>query len=926
MNELDGNSNQENDYPKDLYKRITDLENKVEALQKYEAFFHHTPLPFIIINAKNGEVVDVNDAFLQVTESKDKQIIGNTTSDSIISKESSLKIANSYRKTNQVKDVEIEFKDSKNNTKYISVYLFHKKLNNEAYNFSSFVDITEKKIINKLLKESEENYKNLADFAPFGIIINSKNKLLYINQLASDIIGLNNTESIIGKSLLDVVHKDSVKFVKERMLKKIADSATLIEEKFVRSNGDVIWIELTAKNIIYFGHPSVIVFFRDISKRISLLNSIRERDEKIRLIYESSIDAIIQTNNEGDILLFNHAAESLFKYKAGEILYKNISDLIDFNNLPQKSILSLFYKNQINNQIKKGVRGEQFFKRKDGTAFLGDISIFTGNTDNGIYVVATIKDITEIKADKLKLEESEKNYRLLVETMNDGVIKTDLDYKIMFANSRAAEILGYSLNELIEKNGYEILFSQEEIDFIKNKNRLFNLSDNYEIRLKKKDGSFIWVLISGSLIYDSKNIVGGYIAVFSDVTLKKTTEFELRHYQQFLERIIENIPVSLVVKDAKTGVFKIWNKTAEKMFGIPKSEAIGKTDYDFFKKEQADIFTQKDLEVFVQTEPVEIDEQYIDIINKKTRIITHTIKVPLLNEKGLPESVIVFSEDITERKHNEDEKNKLYEDLFQSKRILEENSQNIMKLNKELSESEKKLKDSLNAKNKFFGIIAHDLRSPITGFLQLTKLLTEEINNITLSELNEISRTIYLSADKLYKLLENLLEWSFIQQDQIIYSPKKLNLLEAINDVFQYFDQLAKDKKISIDTNISPEICIFSDPNMFETIIRNLISNAIKFSYESSIISINYNLSNEEPDKYIISVKDSGIGISNEFIPYLFKIEKKLQKTGTKSEDGSGLGLILTKEFVERNGGKIWVESKQNEGSTFFFTVNKYRL
>lgn len=925
MNELDENSNQENENPHDLYKRINDLENKVVTLQKYEAFFHNTPLPFIIINAENGNIVDANNAFLQVTESKDKQIIGKTTHDSIISKESSLKIANSFKNSNQVKDVEIEFIDSKKNTKYISIFLSHKKINNFAYNFSAIVDITEKKIINKLLKESEENYKNLADFAPFGIVINSKNKLLYINQLASDIIGLNNIESIIGKSLLDVVHKDSVKFVKERMLKKITDSTTLIEEKFVRYNGDVIWIELSSKNIIYFGHPSVIVFFRDISKRIALLNSIREKDEKIRLIYESSIDAIIQTDNVGNIILFNHAAESLFKYKANEILYKNISDLIGFNDSLQKSILSLYYKNQINNQIKQGVRGEQFFKRKDGTTFLGDISIFTGNTDNGIYVVATIKDITEIKEDKLKLEESEKNYRLLVETMNDGVIKTNLDYKIMYANSRAAEILGYSLDELIGKNGYEILFSQEEIDFIKNKNKLFNLSDNYEIKLKKKDCSYIWVLISGSLIYDSKNIVCGYIAVFSDITLKKTTEFELRHYQQFLERIIENIPVSLIVKEAKTGVFKIWNKTAEKIFGIPKSEAIGKTDYDFFKKEQADFFRQKDLEVFVQTEPVEIQEQYIDLINKKTKIITHTIKVPLLTEKGLPDSVIVFSEDITERKHNEDEKNKLYEDLYQSKHILEENSQNIMILNKELSESEKKLKDSLNAKNKFFGIIAHDLRSPITGFLQLTKLLTEEINNITLSELNEISRTIYLSADNLYKLLENLLEWSFIQQDQIIYSPKKLNLLEAINEVFQYFDQLAKDKRISIDTNISPEIFIFSDHNMFETIIRNLISNAIKFSYEGSTISINYDLSNEEPDKYIISVKDSGIGISDEFIPYLFKIEKKLQKTGTKGEDGSGLGLILTKEFVERNGGKIWVESKQNEGSTFFFTVYQYR-
>jgi len=163
-----------------------------------------------------------------------------------------------------------------------------------------------------------------------------------------------------------------------------------------------------------------------------------------------------------------------------------------------------------------------------------------------------------------------------------------------------------------------------------------------------------------------------------------------------------------------------------------------------------------------------------------------------------------------------------------------------------------------------------------------------------------------------------------VQQDQINFIPKEINLLETIKDVFQYFDQLAKDKNISIETNIAPELFIFADSNMFETIMRNLISNAIKFSYEGGKIIINCDFYDEEPNKYVISVKDSGIGISSDFIPHLFKIDKKLQRTGTKGEDGSGLGLILTKEFVARNGGKIWAKSNSNEGSTFYFTINRF--
>ncbi|MBP7498209.1 MAG: PAS domain-containing sensor histidine kinase, partial [Bacteroidales bacterium] len=841
---------------------------------------------------------------------KDKQIIGRTTSNAIISEETSLKIAESYKQSKQVKGLEIIFNNSNEQTKYISLYLHHTKLNGEEFNFLAFEDITEKKLFNTLLKESEENYRNLVDSAPFGIVILSTYEILYTNQLALDLIGLNSNDTIIGQSFIDIIHKDSAKIVKKLVskLKDLGASAHLIEERFIRNNGDIIWLECIVKLIKYSGKPAVMLFFRDISERVHLLNSIRERDEKIRLIYESSIDAIIQTNDEGNIILFNKAAEALFQYKLDEVIYKNILILINENESLHKSIVKQFFNNLIYHHIKGGARGEQTFRRKDGSSFTGEISLYTGHTENGMLINASIKDITEIKQDKLQLEESERNYRLLVETMNDGVIRTDIDYKIQFANYHAAEILGYSIEELIGKNGYEILYYQEEIDFVKNKNKLYNFSDNYEIKLKKKDGNSIWVLISGAPVYNSINVTCGYIAVFSDITLKKNTEIELRHHQQFLEQIIENIPISLSVKDAKTGAFKIWNKTAEKIFGIPKSEAIGKTDYDFFKKEQADFFRQKDLEVFKQTEPVEIKEQIIDSASKGT-ITTHTIKVPLYNENGLPDSVIVFSEDITESKKDEHEREKLYEDLFLSKRILEENSQNIMKLNEELCESEKMLKESLKAKDKFFGIIAHDLRSPLTGFLQLTKLLTDEINNITISELNEISKTIYLSAYKLYKLLENLLEWSFVQQDQIKYIPKEINLLETIKDVFQYFDQLAKDKNISIETNIAPELNIFADANMFETIMRNLISNAIKFSYEGGKIIINCDIYEEEPDKYLISVKDFGIGISRDFIPHLFKIDKKLQRTGTKGEDGSGLGLILTKEFVARNGGKIWAES-----------------
>lgn len=404
---------------------------------------------------------------------------------------------------------------------------------------------------------------------------------------------------------------------------------------------------------------------------------------------------------------------------------------------------------------------------------------------------------------------------------------------------------------------------------------------------------------------------------------QKNAELRIRRRQKNLEKIIENLPVPLIVKNIRTGEYTVCNKAAETVYDIPHNEAIGKTDYDFFSKEQADSFKEKDKEVVESREVVRIGEQLI-YSQVREEIIVNTIKIPIYDEKGEPESIVVFSEDITEKKKYEKEKESLYEDLFLSKVILEENSLNIMKLNEELISSEEKLKEALNTKNKFFTIIAHDLRSPIVGFLQLAKLLSEEINNISINDLGEISKTLYLSADKLYKLLENLLEWSFIQQSQIEIVPKRIRLLEVLNDVFQYLDQVAKNKNISIETNIEPDIYAFADQNMLDLIFRNLISNAVKFSNKGGKIIVNCDVSEKYEDKYLISVKDFGIGIDSNLAANLFRIDKRTQRVGTQGEDGSGLGLILTKEFITRHDEEIWVESSVGEGTTFYFTIKRF--
>lgn len=227
----------------------------------------------------------------------------------------------------------------------------------------------------------------------------------------------------------------------------------------------------------------------------------------------------------------------------------------------------------------------------------------------------------------------------------------------------------------------------------------------------------------------------------------------------------------------------------------------------------------------------------------------------------------------------------------------------------------------LNAmKDKFFSIIAHDLKNPIGSFRDITKMMYEMHDDFSDEERIEFLQLIKESSDKLYLLLENLLEWSRSQKNQLVYNPKKINLYDIVNNNKEIHSIIAENKRISLINNVAENTFVTADIDLLSTILRNLISNAIKFTPENGKVIIK---SMHKDNFVIVSVKDSGIGMTQDVIEKLFRIDVNTTTLGTSQEKGSGLGLILCKEFVEKHGGTIWVESKPNEGSTFYFTLPK---
>ena len=235
-----------------------------------------------------------------------------------------------------------------------------------------------------------------------------------------------------------------------------------------------------------------------------------------------------------------------------------------------------------------------------------------------------------------------------------------------------------------------------------------------------------------------------------------------------------------------------------------------------------------------------------------------------------------------------------------------------------LKKSEAKLIELNATKDKFFNIVAHDLKNPFTSLLGSTELLYENIHKMDTQTIIKLSRILNESAKSGYSILLNLLDWSRSQTGQIKFNPEKINLKDLIEENFADIYLFSTSKAINISTDIKEDIFILADKNMLNTVLRNLLSNAIKFTHRNGSVHVSAKISESE---VIISIEDTGTGISKENINKLFRLDSKYSVPGTDKETGTGLGLKLCKEFIEKMNGSIYVNSTENKGSEFVFSI-----
>ncbi|HSH04541.1 MAG TPA: hybrid sensor histidine kinase/response regulator [Anaerolineae bacterium] len=248
------------------------------------------------------------------------------------------------------------------------------------------------------------------------------------------------------------------------------------------------------------------------------------------------------------------------------------------------------------------------------------------------------------------------------------------------------------------------------------------------------------------------------------------------------------------------------------------------------------------------------------------------------------------------------------------------NQLKIRQVNTYLQEQNQRLADLNASKDKFFSIISHDLRGPFNSLIGLSQLIAKQYETMTSEEIGELAKHIHNTAKASYNLLQNLLTWARLQRGQVTWTPEMVDLQRSSQRIIQLLTSAAHHKQITLNNDVPADTFVYADQEMLHTILRNLVANAIKFTPHDGSVTVAIS-AEPTPDWLAIHIVDTGVGIAPEDQEKLFKTDIHHTTKGTEQEDGSGLGLIICYEMIQRHRGNIWVDSKIGEGTTFSFTL-----
>ncbi len=780
-------------------------------------------------------------------------------------------------------------------------------------------DRTEIRQIENELRMNKEKYLTVSEKAPVSIIsFDSEGIIDFVNDYHIERFSRNqvNKYYYIGKHITELETHINAGINVEIL--KVLDGVPLeIKELFVPEfeGGHSGYINIRVVPVIKDDKVIGGISIReDVTDRILAEKTWKEQEKRFRLVSGLVTDYVYSAEVIADNNIRFEWTTAAFRKITG---YDD-TEIASFDDW--KNIVLPVDQDIVREKLRKLLRGEKDISEyriitKQGEIYwVKDYShpIWNYNYNRVTHIYGAIKDYTETRR-------TQEAYKVLVDHSVQGLVIIQ-DRQIVFCNPAVYLLTGYTVEELLamnEETVISIIFPDDRELFVEMMQAYLGCKpapQSFEFRMIRRNGDVRWFEVFPSLIsYQGKLALQ---TIFIDIHDKKIAQEEADRKSEEHVMLLDNIDIHIwYLSDPET--YAVVNRSHADFFGMKKKQVQNSKITELFNIDEADYMIEKNREVFENRKPYKGEEWMTDAYGK--RRLFQVTRTPKLNKSGRVDYVICSAADITVQKETDESIKEMILALRASKRQTEERANEVITLNRKLQESESKLMEINSSKDKFFSIISHDLKSPLMGIIGLSKVLASEADHLTNDEITEYSSSLYSATESLHKLLENLLHWSRIQRGVIEFSPSDFDIVQLVTLNAGLLRENFRQKGINFNLENDEEIFVRADMNMINTILRNLISNAVKFTNIDGNISVFVH--DPEEGTVTVRVRDDGVGMKPEIKEKIFRIGNAITSEGTMHEKGTGLGLILCRELIEKNEGKIWVESAPGEGSTFYFTL-----
>ncbi|TVQ14080.1 MAG: PAS domain S-box protein [Balneolaceae bacterium] len=768
-----------------------------------------------------------------------------------------------------------------------SVHSYRKWDDNEIQILRLFADLlatTENRIRNeRRLKKSENRNKALLGALPDLIFRVSRDGIFLDVHAADHTDLLAPPDTLPGKHLRDVMPDAVATRCLEHLEEVFSSGKRVVFEYELPINGTLRNYEA---RVVKSDHDEVLLVIRNISERI-------KNNERLHHITKNIPGAIytftLSPDGSYHLPYISDSIEELSGVRA-DVIKSDFNQVL--NRIHSDDIQTIFTTMRSSAQTMCKWSGEFRIKNhEENWIWIQAESTPQRGSDGSIVWYGHIRDINDQKEAECQLAYERDMMNSLMETIPDQIYFKDLNSRFIRINKATANRFGFDrTSDMMGKSDVDFFNSNYADKTLQDEQKIIKTGKPV-IGIEEKevwpDGRVTWASTTKMPLYNRDRKVIGTYGISRDITERKNSEEVIRQREAYLSAVIENQNGLIWLKDLAGRFILVNKKFAHACNFSNVDEMTGKTEHDINPSNRARKYIREDQKV-IKTGKTLITQE------KKTsgskEVWFETYKSPVRSHNGKIIGTTGYSLDITDRKKKVEQ---------------------VRQLNR-------KLNDINIQKDKLFSILAHDLRNPFAGSIGMLEMILTESNNISESELQEYIQLLYNNTVSTYSLVENLLEWSRTQREQMNHTPDDVDLRTLLDQTYQVVAGSAHSKQIELLNEVPVGTTVFADRDMLHTILRNLITNGIKFTRPGGNISVGAKFNTGSVQ---IEVKDNGIGIREEERAKLFRIDYQPCSHGTNGEKGSGLGLQICKDFTEIHGGNIAVESEPGNGSTFSITL-----